>query len=110
MLACILINLNGISLWHFWLALVLLGIGWNFMFIGGTTLLTRTYNEAEKPRAQAFNDFIVFSSMTLASLGAGALQFLLGWRMVNISVIPFILVSLAALGWLKHRQRAHSTA
>ncbi len=109
MLACILINLSGTSLWHLWLALVLLGIGWNFMFIGGTTLLTRTYNEAEKPRAQAFNDFIVFTSVTLASLGAGALQFLLGWRMVNLSVIPFIVLSLVALGWLRYLQRVQVT-
>jgi MFS family permease len=101
MLGCIAINLYGTSITHFWFALFLLGLGWNFMFIGGTTLLTHSYNEAEKARAQAFNDFIVFSSVTLGSLSAGALQYLLGWTMVNLSVVPFLLFSLLALFWLK---------
>lgn len=99
-LVCIAINLLGTALTHFWIALFLLGLGWNFMFIGGTSLLTGTYSEAEKAKAQAINDFSVFSAVTVASLGSGALQHLLGWRMVNISVIPFILLSLMALGWL----------
>lgn len=103
-LACIGINLSGTSLWHFWLALLLLGIGWNFMFIGGTTMLTKTYTEAEKAKSQAFNDFVVFTSVTLASLGAGALQYLLGWQMVNFSVIPFIVISLLSIVWLKLQQ------
>ncbi len=100
-LACIVVNLNGTAVAHFWWALFLLGIGWNFMFIGGTTLLTRTYNEAEKAKTQAFNDFLVFTSVTVASLGAGALQHLLGWQIVNLSVIPFLLISLASIAWLK---------
>ena len=62
--------------------------------------MTRTYTEAEEAKAQALNDFLVFSSVTLASLGAGALQHLLGWRMVNISVIPFLLICLLSIAWL----------
>lgn len=108
-LVCIGVNLLGTTLTHFWIALFLLGLGWNFMFIGGTTLLTGTYSEAEKAKAQAINDFSVFSAVTLASLGSGALQHLLGWRMVNISVIPFILLSLVALAWLAIFRR-HQTA
>jgi len=100
-LGCIAVNLLGTSIHHFWFALFLLGLGWNFMFIGGTTLLTKTYNEAEKAKTQALNDFSVFTAVTLASLGAGFLQYHLGWRMVNISVIPFILLSLAVIIWLK---------
>lgn len=101
MLGCIAVNLLGTSVPHFWFALFLLGLGWNFMFIGGTTMLTRTYNEAEKAKTQALNDFIVFTAVTFASLGAGVLQYQLGWRMVNISVVPFILISLLAVAWLK---------
>lgn len=107
-LMCIGINLTGNSLWHFWLALVLLGIGWNFMFIGGTTLLTQTYTEAEKAKAQALNDFIVFSGVALSSLSAGILQYLLGWQMVNLSVIPVALISLFSIVWLNLQKRTQA--
>ncbi len=101
MLGCIGINLYGISVWHFWLALFMLGVGWNFMFIGGTTMLTKSYNEAEKAKTQAVNDFIIFSAVTFASLSAGILQYRLGWRMVNFSVAPFIMISMASVLWLR---------
>ena len=104
-LGCIGTNLMGTTLWHFWLALFLLGLGWNFMFIGGTTMLTKTYNEAEKAKTQALNDFTVFTAVTFASLGAGVLQHQLGWFMVNISVIPFILICLFSILWLKTKQQ-----
>lgn len=100
-MACIAINLSGTTVTHYWLALVLLGVGWNFMFIGGTSLLTETYSESEKAKAQAFNDFVVFSSVTLASLGAGALQHTWGWQQVNLMVLPLIGVSLLAVLWLR---------
>ncbi len=103
-LACIAINLSGTSVTHYWLALFLLGIGWNFMFIGGTSLLTETYTEAEKAKAQAFNDLVIFTSVTLASLGAGALQHAWGWQQVNLMVLPLIAASLLAVLWL-HRER-----
>ncbi len=106
-LGCIGINLTGVSVWHFWLALFFLGLGWNFMFIGGTTLLTKTYNEAEKAKTQAINDFVIFSAVAFASLGAGVLQYQLGWVMVNISVAPFIVLSLASVVWLRYSR--HST-
>ncbi len=105
MLGCIGVNLTGTTLWHFWLALFLLGLGWNFMFIGGTTMLTKTYNEAEKAKTQALNDFTVFTTVAFASLGAGILQHQLGWVMVNISVIPFILICLLSILWLKTKQQ-----
>jgi MFS family permease len=105
MLGCIGVNLTGTTLWHFWLALFLLGLGWNFMFIGGTTMLTKTYNEAEKAKTQALNDFTVFTTVAFASLGAGILQHQLGWIMVNISVIPFILICLLSIVWLKTKPK-----
>jgi MFS family permease len=101
---CIAINLTGQSITHFWLALFLLGLGWNFMFIGGTTLLTRCYNEAEKAKTQAVNDFIVFTAMVLASLSAGALQHRLGWFNVNIAVLPVMLATLFVVLFLNAKR------
>jgi len=99
-LACVVINLNGISTTHFWLALVLLGISWNFLFIGATTLLTETYSESEKFKTQAVNDFLVFSVVSMASLSAGILHHKLGWQFVNYIAIPTILVIIMSLAWL----------
>ncbi len=108
MLICIAINLSGTTLWHYWFALFALGLGWNFMFIGGTSLLTKTYNEAEKAKTQALNDFTVFTTVAFASLSAGVLQYQLGWVMVNISVIPFILITLLSVIWLKNKKFLHA--
>ena len=109
--ACVGINLLGTSVWHFWLALVLLGLSWNFLFIGGTTLLTRAYRPVEKARVQASNDFVVFTTVALSSLSAGALQYQFGWRMVNIGVLPMLTIILLTL--LRYRSmtgRVASTA
>ena len=99
-LACVIINLNGTTVTHFWLALFLLGLSWNFLFIGATTLLTETYKPEERFKAQAFNDFIVFSMVSTASLSAGILQHHYGWESVNIGAIPAIAVILLSLAWL----------
>ncbi|MGB1111043.1 MAG: MFS transporter [Gammaproteobacteria bacterium] len=96
-LLCIGLNLHGEGVWHYWGALLSLGLGWNFLFIGATTLVTETYTPEEKPRAQALNDFIVFTTVAVASLSAGALQYSLGWQAVNLGVIPLLLVVLASL-------------
>src|SRR3546814_20000161 len=68
MIGCVLVNLSGVALGQFGLALVLLGLGWNFMFVGGTTLLTEPYAPAEKAKVQAVNDFTVFGVVAVASL------------------------------------------
>lgn len=91
---------SGVEVFHYWWALVLLGIGWNFLFIGGTSLLTTTYNESEKYRVQATNDMIVFVFQALSSLSAGAILFMGGWSsVVTVSLIPtiFLLLLLAVL-------------
>lgn len=105
-LVCIAVNLTGQSVWHFWLALTLLGIAWNFLFVGATTLLTQVYSSEETFKTQAANDFIVFSTVTVASLSAGAIHHHLGWAVINYGAAPALVVVLAALGWLALRERS----
>lgn len=100
-ISCVAINLMGTSVNHFWLALLLLGISWNFLFIGATTMLTETYQTEERFKTQAANDFIVFSTVAAASLSAGALQHHFGWQAVNYGAIPALLVILFSLLWLR---------
>ena len=96
--------LAGTSIGHFWLALMLLGVGWNFGFIGGTTLVTKTYRPEEKAKVQALNDFLVFGFVALASLSSGGMLQVGGWDVVNLIVLPVALVCLAALFWQMRRQ------
>jgi len=98
---CIAVNLHGTSVWHFSAGLILVGLGWNFLFIGATTLITDTYRTSERAKAQAFNDFFVFTTTTICALTAGTLQHLLGWEIVNLSVLPLLLVIAMALAWLQ---------
>jgi MFS family permease len=105
-LACVAINLMGTSVNHFWLALLLLGISWNFLFIGATTMLTETYQPEERFKTQAANDFIVFSTVAIASLSAGALQHHFGWQAVNYGAIPALLVIISSLLWLRFGYKA----
>lgn len=88
---CVITNLLGQTIWHFWLALILLGIGWNFLFVGGTTLLTDSYQPAEKSRTQALNDFIVFSTVSVTALSSGTIHHHFGWTTVNLCVVPFLI-------------------
>jgi len=99
-------NLLGASTWHFWMGLVFLGLSWNFLFIGGTSLLTDAYLPAEKAKAQATNDFIMFSTVAAASLFAGFLQHHFGWQMVNLGVLPAITIMLISVLWLKLKAQA----
>jgi len=100
---CIAINLKGSSITHYWIALVLLGIGWNFLFIGATTLITETYHAAERSKTQALNDFVIFTTVALSSLSAGALQHQFGWKIVNLGVLPLLLIILIGVIWGKLR-------
>ncbi len=99
-LVCTLINLSGTSVWHFWVALVALGISWNFLFIGASTLLTETYRPEETAKSQALNDFMVFSMVTIASLSAGIFQNKFGWETVNVGGILFVGIILTSIFWL----------
>ena len=97
---CIVINFLGETVLHFMLALIFLGVSWNFLFVGGTTLLTETYNEAEKSKTQAANDFLVFSTVAITALSAGTLHHLFGWRIVNLVSLPLLLLIVVAIIWL----------
>lgn len=103
MLACVVINLSGTGVVQFLVALVALGIGWNFLFIGGTTLLTAVYAPAEKAKVQALNDFLVFGMVTIASLSSGALLHFFGWRAVNLGVLPLIVLIALVTVYLRAR-------
>ena len=94
------INLMGHTVWHFWTGLFVLGISWNFLFIGATSLLTGTYSLSEKNKAQGMNDFLVFTMVTIASLSAGMFQHNYGWKVVNLGALPLIAIILMSLIWL----------
>jgi MFS family permease len=101
-LAAIGVALSGDELLHFGIALALVGIGWNFMYVGATTLLTETYREEEKALVQAGNDGLVFLGVTVATLAAGPLVDGLGWERVNIvAVLPVVLVMAGVLRALR---------
>ncbi|MBO7913444.1 MFS transporter [Vibrio sp. G41H] len=87
----IAINIHGESIWHFRAALVVLGVGWNFMFIAATGLFSQSYQSQNKAKAQAFNEFIVFGCVTITAMLSGWLESTAGWQNLNIYVLPFVL-------------------
>ena len=101
-----LVALSGVELGNFYAALILLGVGWNFGFIGATTLLTRAHTPHERGRVQGMNDAIVFGCVTIASIASGGLMncsggsVVQGWAAVNYAMVPFLLLAGAALLWL----------
>jgi len=103
---CVAVALNGITVAHFLIALALLGVGWNFMYTGGTTLLTESYAPAEKARAQGANDFIVFATMGVSSLASGAMVSTAGWEAMNRAVLPFLAAVAAVVLWFAWQRRA----
>jgi MFS family permease len=108
----VLTTLTGTGFESFAAALILLGVGWNFLYVGGTTLLTTTYTAAERGRAQATNDLSIFAVGLLSSLSAGALLDAAGWQMTNLLLLPWLAaaaLALLALAWMQ-RQSATATA
>lgn len=98
-------SLTGTGFGSFAGALVFLGIGWNFLYIGGTTLLTNTYTPAEKGKAQATNDMTIFAVGLACSFSAGALLQVLGWQTLNLALLPWMAAAALALLWLAWKQR-----
>ncbi len=103
MLACVAIALSGVELMHFVAALILLGVGWNFVYTGASTLLTGAYRPAEKNKVQGFMDLCVFTTMITSSASSGALLFVNGWSILNLLSLPFVLIVLGAALWLAGR-------
>lgn len=88
--ACSIIALQGIDVAHFWASLILLGVGWNFGFIGATAMLTETYRPEERGRVQGLNDFVLFGIVAIASFSSGALFATVGWETLNVIVFPVV--------------------
>ncbi|MFT2111015.1 MFS transporter [Marinomonas sp. 2405UD68-3] len=103
LILCVVLTQLGRSYWHFWIALLFLGIGWNFTFIGATTLLTKTYQPADKAKVQGLNDFMVFTGATIGSVLAGYWQNIYGWEILNLLMIPFIVVAMISV-WMSTRK------
>lgn len=94
------INVSGTSVSTFWFGLFILGVGWNFMYIGGTTLLTETYRPSEKNKVQGLNDALVFATMAVSSSASGVLVNTAGWLKLNYVAVPFVALALGAVVWL----------
>lgn len=110
--AALIVGLQGQSLLHYWWALALIGVGWNFLFIGGTTMLTYTYSTAERFRAQAVNEFLVFGMSATASLLAGTVMYYFGWNRLMWIPLPVLLIVCIALLLVRHDKllREHSSS
>jgi len=105
LIACAVVALSGIQLWQFWTSLILLGLGWNFGFIGATAIVAETYRPAEKAKVQGFHDLILFSSTAFASLMAGVTYNAGGWDMLNWISFPVVAVCLTSLVVLAFSRR-----
>ena len=100
MTACIIVGVSGQTYIHFWLAQTLLGIGWNFLYVGATTLLTETYTVEERAKTQALNELLVFVVTGLAIFFSGQLLHNVGWSAVNLGALPLVLLTIAGTAWL----------
>ncbi|MDG4885032.1 MFS transporter [Mesorhizobium sp. WSM4884] len=101
LIGCGTVALSGLALWQFWTALILLGLGWNFSFIGATAMVAACYRPSEKGKVQGFHDFVLFGSVAFASLMSGAIYNAWGWTMLNWVVFPVVALCFVALGALK---------
>jgi MFS family permease len=111
LLSChVAVSFSGTGFLSFASALFLLGVGWNFLYVGGTTLLTSTYLPAERATAQATNDLVVYVVGLASSLSAGALLEAAGWRLMNLLLLPWLLLALISVSWLRHVRRVAQPA
>ena len=105
LLAAAVIGLQGHSILHYWWALLLLGVGWNFLYVGGTTMLTYTYRSSERFRTQGLNDFFVFGASATSSLLAGTVMYYFGWDALMFIPMPFLLLVCVALVMVRKNPR-----
>jgi len=92
-LACVVMALSGVEVMHFTVALILIGVGWNFMYLGGTTLLTETHAPSEKAKVQGANDMAIFITMAISSASSGWLFSARGWEVMNYGAVPFLVLT-----------------
>jgi MFS family permease len=97
---CGAIAIAGVELQHFYFALIALGIGWNFSYVGATSLLGTTHTRAEQAKVQGLNDFLVLGLVAVGSFGSGALLSSYGWTAVQYAMAPALLLALAGIAWL----------
>jgi MFS family permease len=102
------IGLSGITAMHFWATLIVLGVGWNFAFVGASALVLETHRPAERNKVQAFNDFLVFGMMAVGSFSSGQLLANYGWSAVNMVVFPPVMLGLAVLAFASFARRRRS--
>jgi len=102
------VAISGVTVAHFWIALSLLGMGWNFAFIGATTMVTQCHRAHERTQVQSFNDFLIFGSMAAASFSSGQMLAYFGWQAINELIFPVILTVFALLAWLKWKVRSEA--
>jgi MFS family permease len=105
MFACLGISLAGVSVAHFWWSLVILGLGWNFMFVGGSALVTETYRVEEKAKAQGLHDLLVFCTTATSSFASGLLLKANGWAILNYVAAPFLVIVTVAMLWMIVRRK-----
>ena len=108
--AAIGIALSGIAVAHFWWSLVILGVGWNFLYLGGTMLLTQTYRPEERARAQGTNEQAIFIMMAISSLSSGLTVTTAGWERVNLFALPLVATVAIAIVWFALGERARKAA
>jgi MFS family permease len=99
-ICCAVVNFSGIGFGNFLVANVLVGLGWNFCYLGGSTLVTTTYRPEEKAKVQGVHDFCVYTMTATAAAMSGTLQAQAGWSMVNLAALPMLGIVLVAVGWL----------
>jgi len=99
------VGISGVSVTHFWVSLTLVGVGWNFAFIGATTLVTNCHRPEERTKVQSFNDFLIFGTMALGSFASGKLMATVGWEWVNAAAFPPVLVVAILVGLIARRRR-----
>ena len=109
LLVAVACALAGTGVLNFWLALFVLGVGWNFMYVGGSALLTECHTPAERAKTQATNDLLIFITMVISSMSSGMLLHASGWHAVSFGTIPFLVLALAVTVWLiVLRRNGHS--
>lgn len=109
LILCAIVALSGFELWNFWTSLILLGLGWNFSFIGATALLGESYAPHEKSSVQGLHDTILFGIVAVAALSSGAILDTFGWHTIVFMPLPVAGISLLSLFWLSIKMRKNNT-